>query len=35
MNLDSEIIDNEILDKEPTFVDKLFSIVGSDVVEFK
>lgn len=35
MNLNSEIIDNEILNKEPSFVDKLFSIVGSDVVEFK
>lgn len=30
-----ELIDNKINEKEPTIVDKLFDLVGEDVVEFK
>lgn len=35
IDLDDRIIDINVLDKEPTVVDKLFSIVGEDSIEFK
>lgn len=35
VDLDDRIIDIEVLDKEPTVVDKLFSIVGEESIEFK
>ena len=33
--LDDRIIDINILNKEPTVVDKLFELVGEDSIEFK
>lgn len=35
IDLDDRIIDIDVLDKKPTVVDKLFSIVGEDSIEFK
>ena len=35
IDLYDRIIDINVLDKEPTVVDKLFSIVGEDSIEFK
>ena len=34
-NIEKTLIDNEIMDNEPTVVDKLFELVGNDVIEFK
>ena len=31
----NSIVDEEIVNKEPTVVDKLFELVGEDNVEFK
>ena len=35
MEFQNTIIDKDIVDKEPTIVDKLFDLVGEDLVEFK
>ena len=35
MKLENTLIDNVITQKEPTIVDKLFDLVGEDMVEFK
>lgn len=34
-DLDDRIVDIEILEKQPTVVDKLFELVGEDSIEFK
>ena len=35
MEFQNTIIDKDIVDKEPTVVDKLFDLVGEESVEFK
>ena len=34
-NIENTLIDDNILNSEPTVVDKLFELVGNDVIEFK
>ena len=35
MEFQNTIIDKDVMDKEPTVVDKLFDLVGEESVEFK
>jgi len=35
LELENTLIDENICDKEPTIVDKLFELVGEDIIEFK
>ena len=32
---ENSLVDDEILNSEPTVVDKLFDLVGEDIIEFK